>query len=92
MTKNEAIQRLELIVAETKKTSIRGYDYEVIARDWENYGKSRTYLKLIEYGEGTKHNIQMDYGYIDNHSGEYFPGRIDMRNDFTAGGRNAWQA
>lgn len=51
----------------------RGHLTEAVARDWENYGKSRTYFSLVETRDNSKHCVKKDYGYIDNQTGKYFP-------------------
>ena len=45
MTKFEAVERLEVIV---KASENPVYDYEIKSNLWENYGKSRTYLSIVE--------------------------------------------
>ena len=70
--KQKLIRKLEAI-AEEAGSHENGYHYEVSVRDWENYGKSRTYFAIYETRDGSKHNKQADYGYFDNQSGKYFP-------------------
>lgn len=51
------------------------YNYEIVENVWENYGKSRTYFKIIETRDYSKHYAVYDFGYIDNKTDEYHPGR-----------------
>ena len=45
MTKQEIIERLNKVCEESQ---IEVYARRVSVRDWENYGKSRTYLKIVD--------------------------------------------
>lgn len=80
--KQQLIRKLEAI-AEEAGSHENGYHYEVSVRDWENYGKSRTYFAIYETRDGSKHNKKADYGYFDNQSGKYFPQKYaDIEKDF----------
>ena len=81
---DQAIDRLKLII----ENSPNVYNEEIKVSHWENYGKSRTYLKVIETSANSKHHNEYDYGYIDNKTSEYIAGKHDIRNNFTLGGRN----
>lgn len=83
MTKIYAIKRLETIV---KHSEGGNYHYEVVASDWEGYGKKRTYLSIVETRENSKHRAERKYGYIDNISGEYVPDTNDLEKNFTFSG------
>lgn len=83
MTKIYAIKRLETIV---KHSEGGNYHYEVVANDWEGYGKNRTYLSIIETRDNSKHHVERKYGYIDNISGEYVPGKNNLEENFTFSG------
>lgn len=72
MTKANLIDRLNAIAAEANAHN-NGFHTEAVARDWENYGKSRTYFSLVETRDNSKHCVKKDYGYIDNQTGKYFP-------------------
>ncbi len=86
MNKEQAVERLELII---EKSKCEGWNYKVKANDWENYGKSRTYLSIVETRDGSKHYKEKKYGFIDNMTEEYFPEKYgDLRNDYTFGGNN----
>lgn len=75
MTKEYAIERLNIIVA----NSIG--EFEIIARVWENYGKSRTYFE-IRSGKQCK-----KYGYIDNETGKYVPEKYgNLEDNYTFSG------
>ena len=84
MLKEEAIKRLETIIENTANDGT--YDYRIVANDWENYGKSRTYLKIVETRRNSKHHVEKQYGYIDNNTGEYVAGKNDLNRNFTFGG------
>lgn len=47
------------------------YKYTANIRNWENYGKSRTYFTVIETRTVGKHYAKYDYGYFDNIAGVY---------------------
>lgn len=64
------IAKLREIVAE-KNSHDNGYHYEEVVRDWENYGKSRTYFSFIETRDHSKHYAKTEFGYLDNKTGEY---------------------
>ena len=83
MTKDDAIKRLQTIVDNSKNPM---YDYEIKAKGWENYGKSRTYLSIVETSKNSKHYKEKKYGYIDNKSGEYIADKNDLNDNFTFGG------
>ena len=79
MTKDYAVKRLQTIV----NHSGDAYDYEIKVRNWENYGKSRTYLSIVETSKTSKHYVERKYGYIDNQTGEYIPEKNDLNDNFT---------
>ena len=89
MTKAEAVKRLETII-ENSNT----YDYcefDIVAKDWQNYGKDRTYLSIVERSKNysiSKHYKSRDYGYYDNTAGQYVAGKNDLTKDYTFGGMN----
>lgn len=82
MTKDYAVERLQTIVNHSGDM----YDYEIKVRNWENYGKSRTYLSIVETSKNSKHYVERKYGYIDNQTGEYIPDKNDLNNNFTFSG------
>ena len=53
------------------------YNYEITEKDWQNYGKDRTYYAVIETRSHSKHFVKHDFGYVDNKTGEYVPGKKD---------------
>lgn len=83
---DEAMARMEAIVASSAKC----YDYEIKFNLWENYGKSRTYIKVIEKSQNikaSKHYATYDFGYIDNIKNEYVPSKAnDYRRPFNLNG------
>lgn len=88
MTKEVAVERLNTIVANS--TTYSYCEFEIQANEWNNYGKSRTYLKIVEKSVDTsvsKHYKVKDYGYIDNITEEYFPSKYgDVRKNYTFSG------
>lgn len=88
MTKEFALERLNTIVANS--TTYDYCEFEILASDWEKYGKSRTYFKIVEKSKNSKvskHYKVKDYGYLDNLSGEYFPQKYgDLSKDYTFSG------
>lgn len=90
-TRADYILRLEVLA----EVGMPGYRTTSSVSDWENYGKSRTYLKINAYREsdGKFHHSQ-DYGYFDNQSGEYVRGRagtnrLDYEHQYNASGNRA---
>ncbi len=76
--RDKVIARLNTIVANSCT-----YDYctlEVVVKDWTNYGKNRTYVKIVEAAKpGTsRHYKERSYGYINNITNEYV---ADRRNN-----------
>ncbi len=76
MTKIELIERLNTIA--TAIATAPGYHYEVKVRDWENYGKSRTYFSIAETIDNSKHYVVRDYGYYDNKADKYVAGKNNL--------------
>lgn len=70
--KEQLITKLNEIVAE-ENSHDNGYHYRAVVKDWENYGKSRTYFSIIETRDNSKHYKKISYGYFDNKSEEYVP-------------------
>lgn len=83
--KEQCIERLETIVANSCT-----YDYcvfEIRVSDWQKHGKDRTYLSIIEKAVRTsKHYKVREYGYVDNVTGTYVPGKEDLRKNYTFSG------
>ena len=79
--KDQIIARIELICA----NSCSCYNYTVVAKDWENYGKNRTYLSVTETSS-TKHFKKFDFGYIDNATNTYVPGTKDAMKNYVLHG------
>lgn len=80
--KEEIISKVEYIVS--KASDI--YNYEIVVRDWANYGKSRTYIKVLETSNSSKHYKCYDFGYIDNIANTYVAGRKDANGRFNLAG------
>lgn len=84
MTKQECIEKLNIIAEKSEKGY---YHYSVKINEWEGYGKSRTYFKIYETKEGTKHFKSADFGYFDNKNNEYIAGKNgDVTENYTFGG------
>lgn len=83
--KEQCIDRLNTIIAHSAQ-----YDYcdmYVVAKDWANYGQSRTYIKIVERAvRGSKHYVERDYGYIDNITGAYVAGKHNCFDNYTFSG------
>ena len=87
MTREEAIKRLETVRDQSNQAV---FTITAVVRNWENYGKSRTYLKLVETSENTRHRKELDFGYFDNTNGKYVAGRRDLAAErvYDFGGNN----
>lgn len=81
---DEIIEAVETIISESENAR---YDYEVVCRDWQNYGKDRTYIKVREIRkyDGREHGIY-DFGYIDNQTNTYVPGKMNANVKRTISG------
>lgn len=93
-TKQDFLDKMEVMV-ELSKSQDR-YTYSIKTSDWENYGKSRTYLKILEKrtSDGKPHG-EYDYGYFDNKSGKYVSSRsnnLDGRGFYNIGGNGVSDA
>lgn len=80
--KDQIIEKVEYIVS--KASDI--YNYEIVVRDWTNYGKARTYIKVEETSDNSKHRKVYDFGYIDNIANTYVAGRKDANGNFDLAG------
>ena len=87
MTKQEIIERLNKVCEQSQNGR---FNVTVSVRDWENYGKSRTYFKLIETSNTTKHYKDLDLGYFDNKANVYVAGQRDLEAEtvYDFGGNN----
>lgn len=68
ITKDDYIARLKVIA----EVGVGKYDLKISVREWENYGKNRTYFKINAFRkcDGKFHHDQ-DYGYFDNINNVY---------------------
>lgn len=85
MKKEEIIERLKIIVEHSAKAE--HYEFEIVAKNWEGYGKKRTYFSIVEKSnnlKATKHYVSKSYGYLDNITGEYVVGKkeSDARENY----------
>ena len=72
-----AIKMIDRVIAELKDLiadAVDCYDYRISTNLWEKYGKSRTYIKIIETRRTSKHYATYDFGYIDNVDDSYHAG------------------
>ena len=63
-----------------------GYNYRIQTSDWEKYGKSRTYFKIIETRDNSKRRAEYDYGYYDNKEEKYVAGKSDIFKNYSLRG------
>ena len=88
MTKQECMNRLEIIKEQSGVCA--GCELVIVAKDWANGGKNRTYFAIIERStdsKASKHYKKKEYGYLDNVTGEYVPAKYgDLTRDHTFGG------
>lgn len=87
MTKQEIIERLNKVCEASQNGR---FTIEARVCDWENYGKSRTYFKLVETSSATKHYSALDFGYFDNKKGVYLAGQRNLEAEtvYDFGGNN----
>lgn len=78
----KVIEEVKNIIAEASDV----YNYEIKVNLWEKYGKSRTYIKVIETRENSRHYTEYNFGYIDNVSNEYVSGKMDAFGKYTLSG------
>lgn len=71
--KGDIRKRLEALADERGDGG--GYHYDIQERNWDSYGKSRTYFKIIETRDNSKRRVEYDYGYYDNKEEQYVAGR-----------------
>ena len=62
------------------------YKYEISENNWEKYGKSRTYFSIIERRSNSTHYVKYDFGYIDNNTNNYIPGKKDAFGKYSLSG------
>lgn len=62
------------------------YNYDIKVNLWEKYGKSRTYIKVVETRENSRHYTERDFGYIDNVAGKYVAGKWDAFGKYSLSG------
>ena len=80
--KNTIITKIENII----NNSADCYNYEIVAKDWIKGDMNRTYIAVIETADHTKHYKKHEFGYIDNITNEYIPGKWNADQRFTLGG------
>ena len=87
MTKQEIIERLNKVCEASQNDR---FTIEARITEWENYGKNRTYFKMVETSSVTKHYQAIDFGYFDNKKGVYVAGQRDLEAEtvYDFGGNN----
>lgn len=76
--KEEIIEKIDEILENSNKVHTR----EIVTNDWVKYGKNRTYISVVET-DGRK---KFDFGYIDNATNEYVPGKWDANQRYNLAG------
>lgn len=80
--KEEMIEKMENLVNLASPVM----NYKIVVNDWVKYGKNRTYLKIVETRNNSKHHIEYDFGYIDNDKNEYVAGKRNLNENYTLSG------
>lgn len=80
--KEEMVEKMENLIAMASDVM----NYRISVNDWVKYGKNRTYLKIIETRNNSKHHVEYDFGYIDNTTNEYIAGRRNLNARYTLSG------
>lgn len=83
--KEKLISKMDFVIA---NASTAYYMYNASINEWENYGKSRTYFSIWEKANNSRHNVKYDYGYFDNKTNTYVPGKLDLTKNYNVGGKN----
>ena len=68
MTREEAIKRLETVRDQSNQAV---FTITAVVRDWENYGKSRTYVEVAVYTNAWNRKRTEKIGYVDNMTGNF---------------------
>lgn len=56
-----------------------GMERKVVTKEWEKEDKKRTYIKIYCYSLGGKnYKGKYECGYLDNVTGAYVPGEINL--------------
>ena len=80
--KEQMVAKMEMLVSMASPVM----NYKVVANNWVKYGKNRTYLKIVETRNNSKHFVEYDFGFIDNNTNEYVAGRKDLNRRYTLAG------
>jgi hypothetical protein len=84
MTRDYAIERLNIII--NKSGNDGSYKYNISENVWKNYGKNRTYYKIVRKRANSKNITERPFGYIDNDTGEYYAGKNDLTQNYNFDG------
>lgn len=84
MTKQQVMELAAKLVERTEasdgwKTGMKlGLERKLVTKVWDNGEKSRTYIKVYCYTGAGNYKGKYELGYIDNVTGEYIPGEINI--------------
>lgn len=84
MTKQQVMELAAKLVERTDasdgwKTGMKlGLERKLVTKVWDNGEKSRTYIKVYCYTGAGNYKGKYELGYIDNVTGEYIPGEINI--------------
>lgn len=84
--KDEVMEKLQKLIDRKESATAAGYIYEIRTSDWAKYGKNRTYFKIVETRRSSKRYAEYDFGYIDNTTMAYAPGKNDAFGAFDLSG------
>ena len=87
--KTIATKMIDRVITELKELiaeAVDCYDYRISTNLWEKYGRSRTYVKVIETRRNSKHYATYDFGYVDNMDDSYHAGRSDAFGPYDLSG------
>jgi hypothetical protein len=82
--REEMIERINTIISASNRPE--DYTLTAVVNDWANYGKNRTYISIVETRANSRHYAKREYGYIDNLTNAYVPGKCDARQNYTFSG------
>lgn len=78
--KDVIIERMELMCKDGNDAGV--FHFETYINDWLKYGRNRTYLKIIKTRKHSSMHQEYDYGYYDNISEIYVPGKHNIREGY----------
>ncbi len=81
MRREKLVERMNKVVAADQLAENSIYAREARITEWNNYGKSRTYFKLVETCNTSKHYKEKDFGYFDNINNVYVPRKENLESN-----------